>query len=184
MNEPVRLAQEFRNFDFLSPWEGTDYVLPGRREGEAAMSAGAKAMSGGCLCGAVRFTAAPRDHDLGACHCGMCRRWSAGPFLALECGGTVKVEDATRLGVYRSSDWAERCFCNSAERRCSIGWSARISMRCRPRRSTTQTGFAFTSQIFVDEKPAYYDFANKTKNMTGPEVFAAFAAAEAKGAAE
>jgi NADH-quinone oxidoreductase subunit C len=27
--EPVRLAQEFRNFDFLSPWEGADYVLPG-----------------------------------------------------------------------------------------------------------------------------------------------------------
>jgi NADH-quinone oxidoreductase subunit C len=27
--DPVRLAQEFRNFDFLSPWEGTDYVLPG-----------------------------------------------------------------------------------------------------------------------------------------------------------
>jgi NADH-quinone oxidoreductase subunit C len=26
---PVRLAQEFRDFDFLSPWEGTDYVLPG-----------------------------------------------------------------------------------------------------------------------------------------------------------
>ncbi|MGB3380741.1 MAG: NADH-quinone oxidoreductase subunit C [Rhodanobacter sp.] len=27
--EPVSLRQEFRNFDFLSPWEGTDYVLPG-----------------------------------------------------------------------------------------------------------------------------------------------------------
>jgi NADH-quinone oxidoreductase subunit C len=27
--EKVRLAQEFRTFDFLSPWEGTDYVLPG-----------------------------------------------------------------------------------------------------------------------------------------------------------
>ena len=27
--EPVQLAQEFRNFDYLSPWEGTDYVLPG-----------------------------------------------------------------------------------------------------------------------------------------------------------
>jgi len=26
---PVRLSQEFRNFDFLSPWEGTDYILPG-----------------------------------------------------------------------------------------------------------------------------------------------------------
>jgi NADH-quinone oxidoreductase subunit C len=27
--EPVQLAQEFRSFDFLSPWEGTEYVLPG-----------------------------------------------------------------------------------------------------------------------------------------------------------
>ncbi len=27
--EPVRLAQEFRSFDYVSPWEGTDYVLPG-----------------------------------------------------------------------------------------------------------------------------------------------------------
>jgi NADH-quinone oxidoreductase subunit C len=27
--EPVELKQEFRNFDFTSPWEGTDYVLPG-----------------------------------------------------------------------------------------------------------------------------------------------------------
>jgi NADH-quinone oxidoreductase subunit C len=27
--EPVRLTQEFRSFDFLSPWEGPDYPLPG-----------------------------------------------------------------------------------------------------------------------------------------------------------
>ncbi len=27
--EPVKLSQEFRNFDFLSPWEGADYALPG-----------------------------------------------------------------------------------------------------------------------------------------------------------
>ncbi len=27
--EPVKLNQEFRNFDFLSPWEGTGFVLPG-----------------------------------------------------------------------------------------------------------------------------------------------------------
>ncbi len=34
VNEPVRLAQEFRNFDFLSPWEGTDYKLPGDEKAE------------------------------------------------------------------------------------------------------------------------------------------------------
>ena len=33
--EPVKLQQEFRNFDFLSPWEGTDYVLPGDEKAKA-----------------------------------------------------------------------------------------------------------------------------------------------------
>ena len=27
--EPVQLAQDFRNFDFMSPWEGAEYILPG-----------------------------------------------------------------------------------------------------------------------------------------------------------
>nr|WP_166040185.1 NADH-quinone oxidoreductase subunit C [Sphingosinicella sp. YJ22] len=27
--EPVKLAQDFRSFDFLSPWEGAEYILPG-----------------------------------------------------------------------------------------------------------------------------------------------------------
>jgi NADH-quinone oxidoreductase subunit C len=29
VSEPVELVQDFRNFDFASPWSGTDYVLPG-----------------------------------------------------------------------------------------------------------------------------------------------------------
>ncbi|QYE34012.1 NADH-quinone oxidoreductase subunit C [Polymorphobacter sp. PAMC 29334] len=33
--EPVQLAQDFRNFDFLSPWEGTDYILPGDEKAQA-----------------------------------------------------------------------------------------------------------------------------------------------------
>ena len=37
--EPVRLSQEFRNFDFMSPWEGTDYVLPGDEKAKPAGSA-------------------------------------------------------------------------------------------------------------------------------------------------
>ena len=31
--EPVNLRQEFREFDFLSPWEGTEYELPGDEKG-------------------------------------------------------------------------------------------------------------------------------------------------------
>jgi NADH-quinone oxidoreductase subunit C len=33
--DPVRLAQEFRNFDFLSPWEGPEYPLPGDEKAKA-----------------------------------------------------------------------------------------------------------------------------------------------------
>ena len=33
--DKVRLAQEFRNFDFLSPWEGPHYVLPGDEKASA-----------------------------------------------------------------------------------------------------------------------------------------------------
>ncbi|WP_244492607.1 NADH-quinone oxidoreductase subunit C [Aureimonas sp. AU22] len=33
--DPVELRQEFRQFDFLSPWEGTDYVLPGDEKAKA-----------------------------------------------------------------------------------------------------------------------------------------------------
>jgi NADH-quinone oxidoreductase subunit C len=38
--QPVRLTQEFRNFDFLSPWEGTDYVLPGDEKGTKSVVSG------------------------------------------------------------------------------------------------------------------------------------------------
>ena len=46
--EPVKLAQEFRNFDFLSPWEGAEYaapVLPGDEKaiGSAGKPSGGKA---------------------------------------------------------------------------------------------------------------------------------------------
>jgi NADH-quinone oxidoreductase subunit C len=33
MYEPVQLAQDFRSFDFMSPWEGADYILPGDEKG-------------------------------------------------------------------------------------------------------------------------------------------------------
>jgi len=32
--EPVQLAQDLRQFDFMSPWEGAEYVLPGDEKAE------------------------------------------------------------------------------------------------------------------------------------------------------
>ena len=37
--EPVRLVQDFRAFDFLSPWEGAEYILPGDEKAPEARGA-------------------------------------------------------------------------------------------------------------------------------------------------
>jgi len=41
--EPVKLAQEFRRFDFLSPWEGAPKVLPGDEKAQETAAAPAAA---------------------------------------------------------------------------------------------------------------------------------------------
>jgi hypothetical protein len=139
--------------------------------------------TGGCLCGAVRFTAKPHGNEIGACHCGMCRRWSAGPFLAVECSADVAFAGDAPLGVYRSSEWAERGFCS----RCGTILFYRLVDKpfyaISAEAFDDRSNFKLASQIFIDEKPAYYTFADKTKDMTGAEVFAAFAPPAADGAA-
>jgi hypothetical protein len=134
-------------------------------------------LSGGCLCGAVRFTARPHSRDLGACHCGMCRRWTAGPFLVLGCGD-LTVSDTSSLAAYRSSQWAERAFCKT----CGTPLYYRLIERdlyfVSSEAFDDKTGFVLKTEGFIDEKPPYYDFANQTNRLTGAEVFAAFAAAD------
>ena len=39
--QPVTLAQDFRNFDFMSPWEGAEYILPGDEKAKAPEAPGA-----------------------------------------------------------------------------------------------------------------------------------------------
>ena len=37
--EPVKLVQEYRQFDFMSPWEGAEYILPGDQKADAKSGA-------------------------------------------------------------------------------------------------------------------------------------------------
>ena len=39
--EPVQLAQDFRTFDFMSPWEGAEYILPGDEKAKLPEEKGA-----------------------------------------------------------------------------------------------------------------------------------------------
>jgi hypothetical protein len=131
--------------------------------------------SGGCLCGAVRFTASEAKKSFGACHCSMCRRWSGGPLLAIDCGNSLELTGADNIAAYRSSDWADRCFC----RICGSNLFYRIresnEMIVPLGLFDDQEQFTFVSQIFIEDKPSCYDFANETKTMTGEEAFALYA---------
>ena len=46
---------------------------------------------GKCLCGSVELEVEYVSNELGACHCSMCRNWSGGPMLVIDCADSVKI---------------------------------------------------------------------------------------------
>lgn len=143
------------------------------------MTEGVTREQGQCLCGAVRFEARIGAREIGACHCSMCRRWSGGVFLAVECEG-VEFSAADSLGLYTSSEWGERLFCKDCGS--TLMWRSKdgahhaVSVQA----FANPSDFRFVSQIFIDEKPDCYSFTQATKNMTGDEFIAMVTSAESK----
>ncbi len=128
-----------------------------------------------CLCGAVKIKALSVNPKITACHCGMCRKWSGGPALALQCGTNVEIEGIKNVKVFDSSEWAERGFCGN----CGTHLFYRIKGTGE---YSIPAGFfpelkdlEIEVQYFIDKKPSYYCFANKTKELTEKEVFALYA---------
>ena len=95
--------------------------------------------------------------------------------MVRDCGTTLKIDDAKSLGVYRSSEWAERGFCKACGTPLYYRLIDKDMYFVSAEAFDDVMDISFTTQIFIDEKPSYYDFANKTHNMTGAEVFAQFA---------
>ncbi len=129
---------------------------------------------GSCLCGEVKFTVKKLSDSIGACHCGMCRKWAGGPWLGVDCGSEVLFEGEKNIKIYNSSDWAERGFCS----KCGSNLFYRVKQSGQhfmPAGLFDKTAtLVFDHQIFIDKKPDYFDFTNKTENMTEAEVFARY----------
>lgn len=130
-------------------------------------------MKGTCLCGAIEVIA-PDHGDVGLCHCAMCRRWSGGPMFAVHCGEGVQFLGATPT-AYRSSDWAERGFCTTCGTHLFYHLLPSDEYILPAGLFQDQT-FRLTSQIFIDEKPDFYDLRNDTPKLTGQQVFEQFSA--------
>lgn len=124
---------------------------------------------GQCLCGAVKFTARVGSGDVGVCHCGMCRRWAAGPFFGVT-AESLTFGDEARVGVTKSSAWAERGFCKA----CGSPLFWRMQDKSMTIISVNAldgaAGLKLDHEVYNDEKPAYYSFAEKTHQMTGADI--------------
>lgn len=130
-------------------------------------------MNGHCLCGAVTFTS-PDVREIGACHCGYCRRWGGGPLLAVHCGPDVAFFGTEHIKVFKSSGWAERGFC----KHCGSHLYYRLLATGEyfvPAGAFDSDDFDLASQIYIDRKPHYYDFANHTPMLTEQQVIDQFA---------
>lgn len=131
---------------------------------------------GSCLCGAVKVSIKTTSNSVGVCHCKMCRKWTGGPLFAIECSGDVNFEGEQNISVYDSSEWAERGFCSKCGTHLFYRLKQEQYYAIPVGLLDDDENLVFEQQIFIDEKPKFYSFANKTKNMTGEEVFAQFSA--------
>jgi hypothetical protein len=97
--------------------------------------------------------------------------------MEVECGTNVRFEGVDRIKTYQSSPWAERGFCSNC--------GTHLYMRVRPGNEIglpegygipaglfdDSETFALTGQVFIDQKPEYYCFANTTKDITSTEIY-------------
>jgi hypothetical protein len=129
--------------------------------------------TGGCHCGAVRFTAARVPAHVHACHCTICRRISGSATLSVNIpADAMAVQGAP--AVYPSSDWAERAFCA----RCGSGLWWR--MQGDPTADyiialgalDDPSGLTLDREIYIDRKPAGYAFAGDHPRLTEAEFLA------------
>jgi hypothetical protein len=92
--------------------------------------------------------------------------------MVVDCGADVVFEGEAHIGLFDSSTWAERGFCQHC--------GSHLFYRLKDSREhmvpvglfDADADLVFEQQVFIDEKPSYYDFANATENLTGAELFA------------
>ena len=94
--------------------------------------------------------------------------------LAVHCGPNVEFKGTENIGVYSSSQWAERGFC----RICGTHLYYKLLATGEyfvPAGTFESGDFELASQIYIDKKPSYYSFANQTPMLTEQQVIEQYA---------
>ncbi|MDY7097050.1 MAG: GFA family protein [Pseudomonadota bacterium] len=126
-------------------------------------------VTGTCLCGEVSITIRAAHAEVDVCHCSMCQKWTGSMYAGIE-ASDFDIAGEHAITRFQSSDWAERAFC----KQCGSG----LWYKFLPTGGLTfvaglfdlPDGLPIKHQIFVDEKPDWYDLAQKSPMKTGAEI--------------
>lgn len=122
-----------------------------------------KHVTGSCLCGGVKFNVKKFTHPVTACHCTQCRKTSGNYVAATRSMNTeLEMTSDDTLSWYRSSEEAERGFCNVCGG--SLFWrqigSDATSIMAGP--LDGPTGLVTSAHIFVEDAGDYYELNDDT----------------------
>ncbi|MEC5342516.1 GFA family protein [Brenneria populi] len=125
---------------------------------------------GRCLCGGVTIATENAIKEVTACHCGMCEKWSGGPFMSVNCQNAISIEGEANITSYRSSEWAERAFCKVCGTHLFFKLLSPETYFVPVELFDGNSEKQLVAQIYIDKKPDYYAFAQKTREMTEQEI--------------
>lgn len=140
------------------------------------MSDSKQTVMGACLCGSVKFTLLNSAGEVGVCHCDMCRQWCGGPFMSVEAEKPeLTIEGQEHIQIYQSSEWAERAFCKKCGS--NLYYFLKSAQKYYLLAGLFKgASFNLHHQIYIDEKPCFYNFKEQTPTMTAAQVQAMFSA--------
>ena len=98
--------------------------------------------------------------------------------MELNCGANVEIAGDEHLKIYDSSEWAERGFCKNCGTHLFYRLKGTGEHMIPVGLFSDEAALEFGTEVFIDEKPSYYSFAEATEKLTGEELFAKFAPPE------
>lgn len=92
--------------------------------------------------------------------------------MGVQCGNQIRLTGDEHITRYKSSDWAERGFCSKCGSNLFYRFVPADNYSFPAGLFEGMEGMTLTEEIFVDEQPEYYSFAQDTIRKTGEEILA------------
>ncbi|WP_166418830.1 GFA family protein [Cochlodiniinecator piscidefendens] len=116
---------------------------------------------GQCDCGQVQFEFPKGREAITVCHCSQCRRLSGHLWASTHAPfDSVKFINQTGLKWYKSSEWAQRGFCQNCGSSLFYRLNSEDGLGIAAGCISSPTEFQVAKHIFVKDKGDYYEIAD------------------------